>query len=65
MISFELDMFSNVCLIYIGTFLNHVCVMDLVSFGLFDVACDSCARLQRLLCISNGLVGKAPGTLDF
>ena len=53
MISSELDMFSNVCLIYIGTFLNHVCLMDLVSSGHFDVACDSCARLQPLLCVSN------------
>ena len=39
--------------------------MDLVSSGHFDVACDYCARLQRLLCISNGLVGETLGTLDF
>ena len=35
--------------------------MDSVSSGHFDVACDYCARLKRLLCISNGLVRKTMG----
>ena len=54
---FELD---KLCSHWKSEHLNHVRVIDMVSSGHSDVACDYCARQQ----FSNA-VGKAPGTLDF